>query len=256
MGCSDKGGDEQRAVSFAKWFEDNPDENILDVTVGVLGACPAEESGSGALSASKMRKAAREGNDEVLQSHLPTDVDLSSVKNILSTETSLPEMILRMVDDALNEVYRTQDCEKKDGSDGDCKVTFGDGHTACYDSCGVAKMATSGELDEMHAGTYELPSREKDKTTPGKIKSASDARMRTNLYRAEKEQEEKNRLSIKFNKKTLEEKELEEISTAGAAGGYALPLGEKPSFMKDEHPRLRGSLPGIKLIYKRSQRSN
>ena len=264
LGCSDKGGDEERSIDFAKWFEDNPDENILDVKVGVLGACPAEESDGAPLSASAMRKAVREGDDEILQAHLPGDIDISSVKSILSAEEVLPEMILRMINEVINEVYRTQDCEKKDGSDGDCKVTFGDGHTACYDSCGVAKMATSGELDEIHASTYELPSRyreEEPPPTPGKLaaaakaaKAGAEARMIISFNKAVDKQKEKDRLSAKFNKKTLEEEELEEISSAGggAAGGYSLPLGEKPKYFKDGHPKLRGSVAGITLIYKRS----
>ena len=76
----------------------------------------------------------------------------------------------------------------------------------------------------------------------------------------------KNRLTIKFNKRALEEDELEEISSSGggaamgssrgAAGPYSLPLGAKPSFFKDEHPKVDGTMPGIKLIYKRRDTGN
>ena len=54
------------------------------------------------------------------------------------------------------------------------------------------------------------------------------------------------------------EEELEELSSGagGAAGGYSLPLGEKPSFFHDEIPRLKGTMPGIKLIYKRREKGN
>jgi len=262
MGCSDKGGDEQRAINFAKWFEDNPDKNILDVTVGVMGACPAEKSEGENLSASVMRKAVRDGDDKILQAHLPVNIDISSVKNILSTKTPIPEMILRMVDEILNEVYTEKQrgwaCSQIDDPD---ELTKKQAKEMCS-----SKGLKEDELDEMHAGTFELPGREKDKTTPGDIKAAIDARMRANLHRAEKEQEEKNRLTIKFNKRALEEDELEEISSSGggaamgssrgAAGPYSLPLGAKPSFFKDEHPKVDGTMPGIKLIYKRRDTGN
>ena len=49
---------------------------------------------------------------------------------------------------------------------------------------------------------------------------------------------------------------IEEISSGagGAAGGYSLPLGMSPNYPDDSHPKLRGSIPGIKLIYKRNQK--
>ena len=139
------------------------------------------------------------------------------------------------------------------------------------------------ELDEMYAGTYELPSSDREKEmppTPGTMASAAKARMIISYGKAVQKQKEKDRLSAKFNKTTpkedeldeisgssaykgsthsehnLEEDELEEISGAGAAGGYSLPLGTKPLYPADEHPKLRGSLPGIKLIYKRSDKRN
>jgi len=190
-------------------------------------------------------------------------------EKIKSGDMDLSERIFGIIDEVLNEIYRTKDCEKKDGSDGDCEVEFGDGHTACYDSCGVAKMATSGELDEMHAGTFELPSRyreEEPPPTPGKLAAAAKARMIISYNKAVEKQKEKDRLSAKFNKRTLEEDELEEISSSGggaamgssggAAGPYSLPLGAKPSFFKDEHPKVDGTMPGIKLIYKRRDTGN
>jgi len=209
-----------------------------------------------------MRKAVRDGDDKILQAHLPVNIDISSVKNILSTKTPIPEMILRMVDEILNEVYTEKQrgwaCSQIDDPD---ELTKKQAKEMCS-----SKGLKEDELDEMHAGTFELPGREKDKTTPGDIKAAIDARMRANLHRAEKEQEEKNRLTIKFNKRALEEDELEEISSSGggaamgssrgAAGPYSLPLGAKPSFFKDEHPKVDGTMPGIKLIYKRRDTGN
>ena len=88
LGCSqkvsDKGpSDAARATQFAQWFQTNPDKNPLNVKVGVLSPCPVESAGGVDLSASVMRKAAREGNDELLSLHLPKDVDVNAVKSIL-----------------------------------------------------------------------------------------------------------------------------------------------------------------------------
>jgi hypothetical protein len=59
----------------------------------------------------------------------------------------IEEMIYEMIEDLINEEYDSGDCTYKDGSEG-CKVTFGDDHTACYETCGIAKMATGGEIKE------------------------------------------------------------------------------------------------------------
>jgi hypothetical protein len=37
-----------------------------------------------------------------------------------------------------------------------------------------------------------------------------------------------------------EEEELEEVSGAGAAGGFALPMGQKPDYFKSGHPKVKG----------------
>ena len=229
---------------------------------------------------------ALEGNEELeklFKHFIPSSVDHREVLRVLSGELkeNSSETISEMIEDILNEIYITRSCKKKDGSSGNCHVKFKDGHTACYDSCKTARAATHGgvseseedpgaerdedgepleesELDEMRASTDELPSRKKDITTPGDIKAASDARMRASLQKAIDKQKEKDRRNLKFNKKTLEEDELDEISSGagGAAGGYSLPLGEKPSYFHDEIPRLKGTMPGIKLIYKRRDKSN
>jgi len=88
LGCSQKAAekgpsDEQRASDFAKWFQANPDKNPLNVNVGMLGACPVEAAEGIDLSASAMRKAARENNDKLLSLHLPKGVDVNDVKSIL-----------------------------------------------------------------------------------------------------------------------------------------------------------------------------
>ena len=88
LGCSQKAAekgasDEQRAVQFAEWFQAHPDKNPFNVKVGVLGACPVESAGGIDLSASVMRKAARENNDKLLSLHLPKNVNVDDVKSIL-----------------------------------------------------------------------------------------------------------------------------------------------------------------------------
>ncbi len=88
LGCSQKSGakgpsDAKRAEDFAKWFQANPDKNILNVNVGTLSPCPVESAEGVDLSASVMRKAARENNDKLLSLHLPKGVDVNDVKSIL-----------------------------------------------------------------------------------------------------------------------------------------------------------------------------
>jgi len=88
LGCSQKVGakgpsDAKRAEDFAKWFQANPDKNILNVNVGILSPCPVESAEGVDLSASVMRKAARENNDKLLSLHLPKGVDVNDVKSIL-----------------------------------------------------------------------------------------------------------------------------------------------------------------------------
>jgi hypothetical protein len=88
LGCSQKvsakgPSDAARATQFAQWFQANPDKNSLNVNVGVLSPCPVESHGGIDLSASVMRKAARENNDKLLSLHLPKDVDVNTVKSIL-----------------------------------------------------------------------------------------------------------------------------------------------------------------------------
>tara|TARA_B100000029_G_scaffold311698_1_gene304215 strand:- start:64593 stop:66746 length:2154 start_codon:yes stop_codon:yes gene_type:complete len=96
LGCSQKVGakgpsDAQRAVDFANWFANNPDKNPLNVKVGVLDPCPVESADGIDLSASVMRKAARENNDELLSLHLPENVDVDDVKSILPSAMNINE---------------------------------------------------------------------------------------------------------------------------------------------------------------------
>jgi len=176
-----------------------------------------------------------------------------------------------MAEEILNEYYIKRPCKKKSKTKGGKKASGNcamishktNKQKACYDNCDVARAAThleEEELGEMRVSTDELPSRKKSTTTPGDLKAAADARMLASFNKAINKQKEKDRLNNKFNKKALEEEEeeLEELSSGagGAAGGYSLPLGEKPSFFHDEIPRLKGTMPGIKLIYKRREKGN
>jgi hypothetical protein len=57
------------------------------------------------------------------------------------------------------------------------------------------------------------------------------------------------------DKGEIKEEELEEISGAGAAGGFSLPLGQKPKYFSSPRPKLKGKIKGIK-IYTRRSKSN
>ena len=96
----------------------------------------------------------------------------------------------------------------------------------------------SGDLHELRPSSDELPSRKRRETTPGEIKAASDARERANLRRAEEEQEEKNRLSAKFNKRTLEEDGIEEGcgDPAPMKIRIAQAIDQLPNLMDEEPP--------------------
>ena len=183
LGCSTKGGDEARWDNAAAYAKKVRGDEIKVVT----SACPPErhaddyeellnaledfvrnklpsiqkEKDPMNIHGSDMRHLATvalEGNQELtnlFKHFLPFNVDHEEVLKTLSSgpikevreSFSLP-FLYTLVEEVLSEVYTTQDCEKKDGSDGNCEVKFGDGHTACYDNCGVAKKATSGELQE------------------------------------------------------------------------------------------------------------
>ena len=159
------------------------------------------------------------------------------------------------------------------------------------------------EIDEMYAGTYELPAGDKKKEVkPEDLRLSNISQQLANLQKAATAQRKKDELSMKFLKKGLEEEELEEYRTIGgagggsgvsagppvanckqcckqckcspkkkvsnpkrphdymdleemsagsAAGGYSLPIGDKPDYPEDSHPHLRGSIAGIKITYKR-----
>ena len=96
LGCSQKVGekgpsDAQRAADFANWFKNNPDKNPLNVKVGMLSPCPVESAAGEDLSASVMRRAARENNDELLRLHLPKNVDVDDVKSVLPSAMNINE---------------------------------------------------------------------------------------------------------------------------------------------------------------------
>jgi hypothetical protein len=288
LGCSDKGGDEARFEGAAAYARKTRGDEIEVVA----GTCPTKQhekdyekllkalenadlpsikKGKDPMNihGSDMRYLAGEaleGNEELeklFKHFFPKEVDHKEVLRILSgaVNETITEVVFSMVEEILSEIYKTRSCKKKDGSSGNCHVTFKDGHTACYDDCKTARGAThSGvsegeELDEIRASSDELPSRKKEKITPGDIKAADDAHMRSSFQKAVDRQKKKDELSAKFNKKTLEEEELEELSSGagGAAGGYSLPLGDKPTYFKDEIPHLKGTIPGIKIIYKRKE---
>jgi len=140
----------------------------LTVTPIEVKACHDDDL-SCPLSATNFREAVQYGDFENFNKFLPSFVNDDQAENIWTflggapealdqdyqvppewgdSEEPLYETIFGLVEEVLNEIYTKKNCEKKDGSDGGCEVTFGDEHTACYNNCGVAKMATSGKLQK------------------------------------------------------------------------------------------------------------
>ena len=178
---------------------------------------------------------------ELFKHFFPDGVDHKEILRILSSPVgaNIAESLLKMVEEVLNEYYITRPCKKKSKTKGGKRASGNcamishktNKQKACYDDCKTARAATHGgvsegeEVDDLGVNSKSF------------ICAAS----------------------------ALEEEELEEISAAGGGavagssgnvGGYSLPLGAKPSFFKDERPEIKGTMPGIKLIYKRSDKRN
>ena len=111
------------------------------------------------LSATEMRRYVLARKKEPFFAQLPahlSDEQKELIFNLLErgiqkkTNESISSLtdLRRLVEQVISEKYESKSCTKESGESGNCKVTFDDGHTACYDNCGVAKKATSGELNE------------------------------------------------------------------------------------------------------------
>lgn len=97
-------------------------------------------------------------------------------------------------------------------------------------------MEDRGELDELktgaeyHYGHDDLAKRKKvyDPSLESDHKSSNTDNKKTATFKDELASDDS------------EDMELEETSGAGAAGGYSLPLGMKPSYFKSPAPRVKG----------------
>ena len=232
LGCSDKGNDEKRATNFARWFEKNPDQNILNVNVGTLSPCPVESSEGIELSASKMREAARDGDDETLQLHIPENVDLESVKNILSTNNeskAISEMIFEIIEEVYSERQRQWACSQIDDPD---ELTKAQAEEMC------SSEIKEEELEELKVGgggggmSKRGPPKADCKQCCGQCNCPPKPRRRKS-----------------FSSEEDPFDPIEEISGAGAAGGYSLPLGQEPKRFNSPRPKVKG----IKIYTRRSK---
>ena len=150
--------------------------------------------------------------------------------------TSLSEAIFSIVEEILN--------EKED-------LPFGGGKTFKSKVAWVKKnkpkikdpeayvastLRDMGELDELktgaeyHYGHDDLAKRKKvyDPSLESDHKSSNTSNKKTATFKDELASDDS------------EDMELEETSGAGAAGGYSLPLGMKPSYFKSPAPRVKG----------------
>ena len=208
--------------------------------------------------------------EELFKHFFPEGVDHREVLRILSGEVTetITEVVLGMVEEILNEYYITRPCKKKSKTKGGKKASGNcamishktNKQKACYDNCDVARAATHLEEDweEEKFGRFLTPASAKMALSRGDVKIPSD--YADTVDRPKKKSKKKvpsdhHGVGPEGWSLTVEEEELDEISSGagGAAGGYSLPLGAQPAYPDDSHPQLRGSVRGIKLIYKRKE---
>ena len=109
MGSGEKGKDKQRPSMFKKWWDNNPDENIQNIKIGIIDPAPTAMVDDIKLSGSLMAKAFLEDDDETLIKHIPDENKLEAVKDILSPikpvsmQENIQDLILSIVEEILEE---------------------------------------------------------------------------------------------------------------------------------------------------------
>ncbi len=87
LGAGDKGADPKRIAAFANYFIDNPERSYLDVKTTIYEAAPSCEVDSCPASASRMRKAFKEGDWELFKKLLPDDNFYDDVVQVLNGQS-------------------------------------------------------------------------------------------------------------------------------------------------------------------------
>ena len=170
IGCSDKADkrgvpDSKRAEDFAAWLEkDGPKQSaarqnleLFDVKVGLYPACAVSGEGDIELSASTLRRALMIGDDQMIEAHLPAEVNLEDFKaivNISDNAPTLQEVIFSLIEEVIQEKFEKKSCTKKTGEKGNCVATTSRGKS-CYDNCKQAYGAielSEEDLEEMSSG--------------------------------------------------------------------------------------------------------
>jgi len=223
LGCGDKGKDSARAQIFQEWWNKNEDKNILNIKVGNIGACPAQTADAGEiLSASSMRKAARERDDETLKAHVPEGVDLDAVKAIMAPK-SLSEIIFEVIEEVTSEKQRKWACAQID-SPGDLTED-------------QAKEMCSADLEELNTGWRES--------------GGDPVRLKAPVEKKKKRKKEDNKPQ---EEKGDEFDPLEELSAMGT-GAVSGP-GADPDQDEEDDILIREYMRGIKIKTKRRPKAN
>lgn len=229
LGCGDKGKDAARAIMFEEWWNKNEDKNLLNVRVGNIGACPAQISDTGSpLSASMMRKAAREGDDTTLEAHIPQGVDVGSVKRILPS--SLAEMIFDIIEEVTSEKQRKWACAQIDDPD---ELTRKQ-----------AKEFCSADLEEYRTINYSMG--EPPKKSPKKKKTYNEPGVHSDYRPDKKEAPSREEREDEFDP-------LEELS-AMSAGAVSGPGSKNKD--EEEETLIREYIRGIKIKTKIRTKAN
>ena len=81
---------------------------------------------------------------------------------------------------------------------------------------------------------------EKDIEMPDNYFSARERGPEGETQALDKETGDINEMIYEMIEEVIEEDDLKETSGAGAAGGFSLPMGQKPPYIESEHPKVKG----------------
>lgn len=119
IGCSDKVdedtgvADSKRAKDYVRWINGKSPKamqarestQLHNIKVGIYPSCSVSSSDEGALSATVLRNALKNGDDETIRSHIPDGVDVEEFKSIVQVQESIDftSMLFEIIEEALEE---------------------------------------------------------------------------------------------------------------------------------------------------------
>tara|TARA_R110002051_G_scaffold314989_1_gene392830 strand:- start:1544 stop:3979 length:2436 start_codon:yes stop_codon:yes gene_type:complete len=250
IGCSDKTNDKgvadsNRAQEFVKWTEKEGEAQegakrmmeLYDIKVAVYPACAVSSAGEAELSASALRKALMTGDDQTVQAHLPDGVSIEDFKAIvnigdeLEESTDLSSLLYKIIEEVLEEKFASKKQQR---------YMYANEPEAAEK---LGSKMTKKDYKELPEDADEL---EEISSSGGGSVVGSPGRFNPADIGSEKKCD-----AGSSRNDNGECEELEELSGAGAAGGYGFPLGAKPKYFNSPRPKVKG----IKISY-RTKNSN